>query len=71
VAARGERIDFSRITGRLGPNSWEARTWRIEAGAGYSLRRNVQVKATWQRNDRQGGRVQRDTLLCGQVLYWF
>jgi hypothetical protein len=71
VAARGDRIDFSRITGRAGPWTWEARTWRIEAGAGYSVTRNIQVKASWQRNDRDGGRVRRDSLLTGQVLYWF
>lgn len=71
VAARGDRLDFSRITGRLGPNSWEARTWRIETGLGYSFTRNIQAKAAWQRNDRDGGRVRRDTLISGQVLYWF
>lgn len=71
VAARGDRIDFSRITGRAGPNSWEARTWRVEAGAAYALTRNIQVKASWQRNDRNGGRVRRDSLVAGQVLYWF
>ena len=71
VAARGDRVDFSRISGRAGPNSWEARTWRVEAGFGYSVMRNIQVKATWQRNDRVGGRVQRDSLTCAQVIYWF
>jgi hypothetical protein len=71
VAARGDRVDFSRITGRVGPNSWEARTWRIESGFGYSVTRNIQAKATWQRNDRQGGRVRKDTLVSAQVLYWF
>ena len=71
VAVRGERIDFSWITGVQGPNTWEARTWRIETGAGYSLMRNLQLKASWQRNDRNGGRVRRDSLVAGQVLYWF
>jgi hypothetical protein len=71
VALRGDRIDFSRITGGSGPNSWEARTWRIEGGFGYSVTRNIQVKATWQRNDRVGGRVQEDSLVAAQVLYWF
>ena len=71
VAARGDRVDFSRISGRAGPNSWEARTWRIEGGFGYSVTRNIQVKGTWQRNDRLGGRVHEDSLMCAQVLYWF
>lgn len=71
VAARGDRLDFSWITGAQGPNTWEARTWRVETGVGYSVTRNVQVKASWQRNDRNGGRVRRDSLVAGQVLYWF
>jgi hypothetical protein len=71
LAARGDRVDFSWITGSQGPNTWEARTWRIETGFGYSLTRNVQLKASWQRNDRRGGRVRRDSLVSGQVLYWF
>ena len=71
VATRADRIDFSRIAGRDGPRTWEARTWRMEAGAGYSVTRNIQVKASWQHNDRDGGRVRQDSLISGQVLYWF
>ena len=71
LAMRGERMDFSRITGEHGPDTWEARTWRFETGVGYSITRNIQVKASWQRNERDGGRVRRDSLLAGQVLYWF
>jgi hypothetical protein len=71
LAMRGDRMDFSRITGVHGPDTWEARTWRFETGVGYSITRNIQVKASWQRNDRDGGRVRRDSLLAGQVLYWF
>jgi len=71
VAARGDRLDFNWIAGSQGPSPWESRTWRIEAGAGYSITRNVQVKGSWQRNDRNGGRVRHDSLVAGQVLYWF
>lgn len=71
LAARGDRVDFSWITGAQGPGAWESRTWRIETGVGYSLSRNVQIKGSWQRNDRNGGRVRRDSLVAGQVLYWF
>ena len=71
VAARGDRMDFSQISGATGPASWESRIWRIETGLGYSLTRNVQVKGSWQHNDREGGRVRRDSLVAAQVLYWF
>jgi hypothetical protein len=71
VAMRGDRLDFGRITGAEGPNTWEARTWRVETGVGYSITRNIQIKGSWQRNDRDGGRVRNDSLLAGQVLYWF
>ena len=29
------------------------------------------LKGSWQRNGRDGGRVRRDSLFAGQVLYWF
>ena len=71
LAMRGDRLDFGRITGAEGPNTWEARTWRVETGVGYSITRNIQIKGSWQHNDRKGGRVRRDSILAGQVLYWF
>jgi hypothetical protein len=71
VAMRGDRLDFSDIPADAGVASWEARTWRVEAGVGYSITRNVLLKGSWQHNRRDGGRVREDTLLAGQVLYWF
>ena len=71
VAARGDRIDFGWITGAQGPGTWEARTWRLETGVGYSITRNIQMKGSWQLNDRDGGRVRTDAIFAGQLLYWF
>jgi hypothetical protein len=71
VAARGDRLDFSAIAGSRGSASWDADTWRIELGGGYSLTRNILAKGAWQRNRRDGGRVPRDTMMTAQVLYWF
>jgi hypothetical protein len=71
VAVRGDRLDFSKVRGGAGLTAWEAATWRLEAGAGYSFTRNIVVKAAWQKNGRDGGRIRRDALLAGQVLYWF
>ena len=71
VAMRGDRLDFSTIRGTAGPVEWEAQTWRFETGVGYSLTRNVLFKGVWQKNGRDGGRIRKDALLAGQVLYWF
>jgi hypothetical protein len=71
LAARGERMDFSSITGSTRTDTWEAPVWRVETGGGVSLTRNVMLKGAWQRNRRQGGRVQADTLVAAQLLYWF
>lgn len=71
LALRGDRIDFSEILGSRVRNTWDAETWRVEAGAGYSLTRTIMLKAAWQRNRRNGGRVRHDDLLAAQVLYWF
>lgn len=71
VAARTDRLSFSTIAGSLRSNTWEADTWRVEIGGGYSIRRNILAKGSWQRNGRDGGRVRHDTMLAAQVLYWF
>lgn len=71
LAARGDRIDYSQILGSRLRNTWDADTWRIEAGAGYSVTRNIMLKGAWQRNRRDGGRVRHDDLVTGQVMYWF
>jgi len=71
LAARGERLDFSTIRGERGLAEWDATTWRFEGGVGYSITRNVIVKGSFQRNGRDGGRVRRDALFAGQVVYWF
>jgi hypothetical protein len=71
VAMRGDRLDFSAIRGSRGLVEWESQTWRFETGLGYSVTRNILVKASWQKNGRDGGRVRKDALVAGQVLYWF
>ncbi len=71
VALRGDRIDYSSIVGSRRRNTWDADTWRIEAGGGYSITRNILAKGSWQRNRRDGGRVTHDDLIAAQVVYWF
>jgi hypothetical protein len=71
VALRGDRIDYSEILGSRQRNTWDADTWRVEAGGGYSITRNILAKGSWQRNRRDGGRVTHDDLVAAQVVYWF
>ena len=71
VAARYDRMLFSRVESSQGPIDWDAGLWRIEAGAGYSVRRNVTLKASYQYNRRDGGRVRSASLGAAQVLLWF
>jgi hypothetical protein len=70
-AGRAERLGFNRLQTSLGLQAWEAPVRRFEIGGGYSLIRNVIVKASWQRNLRVGGRVRDDSLGAIQLLYWF
>jgi hypothetical protein len=71
LAGRVDRLGFSTVAGNVGWGSWDAPVWRVEAGGGYSLRRNLLLKAAWQYNWRDGGRVRRKGLAAAQVLYWF
>jgi hypothetical protein len=71
VAMRGDRLDFSNIRGANGLVEWDAQTWRVETGIGYSVTRSILLKGAWQKNGRDGGRVRRDSFVAGQVMYWF
>lgn len=51
--------------------SWDAPVTRVELGASYRLRRNVRVKAAWQYDWRDGGRVRREGIAALQLAYWF
>ena len=53
------------------PLPWDAPVTRVEAGVGYYLQRNLVVRATAQRNWRDGGRVHDRTFLSAQLAYWF
>ena len=75
VAARADRLDFSRIAGAfvLGgePTPWDAPVQRVEGAAGWFLQRNLVARLAVQRNTRDGGRVRRRTFVAGQLTYWF
>lgn len=71
VAARVDRLDFSRIASTGGMVTWDAPVSRLEAGVGWTIRRHLLVKAAWQRNRRDGGVVRASDLGLMQVVAWF
>jgi hypothetical protein len=71
AAARYDRMFFNRVPSTQGAISWDASLWRVEAGGGYSVRRNLMLKATYQYNRRDGGLVAVARLAAAQVVLWF
>jgi hypothetical protein len=71
LAGRVEHLGFSRIDSEFGRNTWDAPVARVEIGAGYTLRRHVLLKGSWQHNWRDAGRVRENDLVAAQVLLWF
>jgi hypothetical protein len=75
AALRADHLGFSRISGTLfggRPTSWDAPVSRVEAGAGYSLRRNLLLKVAAQRNWRSGVAFgKRESVAGAQALLWF
>jgi hypothetical protein len=71
ASVRGERLSFSSIRGTTASLPWDAPVSRVEAGAGYALRRKVLLKAGYQQNWRSAGRVRRQGGPLVQVLAWF
>ena len=71
AAARVERLDFSEVTGSSGARTWDAPVTRIELGGGYSIQRNLLLKASYQFNKRDTFRVPRSHLAAAEILLWF
>jgi hypothetical protein len=71
LAGRAEHLGFAEVASGLGARTWDANVTRIEAGAGYSPVRPLLLKASWQHNWRDGGRVRENDLVAVQVLLWF
>jgi hypothetical protein len=71
VAARGDHLGFSRVTGVTGRNGWDAPVDRVEIGGGYSVQRNLMLKLAFQHNRRAGGRTRTMSVLATQAVFWF
>jgi len=71
LASRVEHLALSDVPSGLGTESWDAPVSRFELGAGWSPRRQLLLKLSWQHNWRDGGRVRENDLLAAQALVWF
>ena len=71
LAARGDVLSFSEVPTASGPRPWEARVRRVETALSASVTRNITARLAWQHNWRDGGLVRRESVLAGQLLYWF
>jgi hypothetical protein len=71
AAGRGERLAFSEIPSAAGRTTWDAPVTRVEVGVGWTPIRHVLLKASWQHNWRDGGRVRENDLVAGQVVLWY
>jgi hypothetical protein len=72
IAARAERLDFATVTGPNGVAvEWDAPVTRLEAVVGFRVTRPMEIRAGWQHNWRDGGRVLERGYPAVQVLYWF
>jgi hypothetical protein len=72
VSARGDRLTFSRLTGvTMAPAAWDAPLWRVEGALGYRVSRHLDVRAGYQFNWREAGRVRERGFPTLQALLWF
>ena len=71
LAARVDYLGFGRIETSQGRVSWDAPLTRVEGAVSYSPLRQATVKAAYQHNWRDGGRVRSKGLVVGQLVLWF
>ena len=72
VSMRGDRLAFSKIAGSGGATAaWDAPLWRVEGALGYRVSRHFDVRAGYQYNWREGGRVRALGFPMLQAMVWF
>jgi hypothetical protein len=71
AAARFDHLGFSTISGTTRTAEWDAPVTRVEVGGGYLLQRNLQLKVSFQKNTREGGRVTHLKIGSAQLVFWF
>ena len=74
IAGRADRLSFSRVQGTSQGGAalpWDAPVRRVELALGFRPLRNLEARAAWQKDWRDGGRVRRREFPALQLLYWF
>ena len=71
IAGRADHLGFGRLETATRSFTWDAPVTRLEIGVGYSVLRNLLLKAAFQHNHRDGGRIRGSDFLAGQVVLWF
>jgi hypothetical protein len=72
VAARLDHLGFNDVHGTTATMSWDAPVTRAEAGIGFSIQRNLLLKASHQYNTRDGGPLRRvEPQTAAQIVFWF
>ena len=74
VAVRLDRLRFSDVIGTLEgglPTPWDAPVDRVEGAIAFRATRRLDLRAGWQQNWRDRGRVLRRGFPAVQALFWF
>jgi hypothetical protein len=72
VSARGDRLGFSKISSAtIAAMPWDAPIWRAEAALGYRVSRHIDLRAGYQYNWREAGRVRVLGFPTLQAMVWF
>ena len=70
VAARADRLTFSKVTGTTQTLTWDAPVTRMEIGVGVYARRNLLARTSYEHNWRDGGLIRSRRQLNVQFQFW-
>ncbi|MEZ5315840.1 MAG: hypothetical protein R2752_00405 [Vicinamibacterales bacterium] len=73
AAVRAETLNFSRVVRPVDGArvTWDAPVRRVEVSVGYRATRRLELRAGWQHDWRDGGRVRERGYPVASLLYWF